>query len=90
MAQGCPEVGREIFQKHSARYWFGRTLQDSVFSFGIKRSAQGVDSTDTNLASSLASSRADRSDVLPSAHGKAAGPSPPVKARASRARLSRP
>jgi hypothetical protein len=67
----CAAVGREIFQKLSARYWFGGTLQESEFSLSLKKSAQCVDGTDPNSASWCAA----RNDVPPSGLGKpGAGP----------------
>jgi len=85
-AQGGAAVGRERFQKLSARYWFAGTLQESEFSFALKKSAQCVDGTGPNFASWCA----DRNDVPPSALCKPLPDQPaPVKARGSRARLRR-
>src|SRR5260370_15927135 len=45
-AQGGAAVGRERFQKLGASYWFARTLQESEFSFALKKSAQCAKGTE--------------------------------------------
>jgi hypothetical protein len=82
----CAAVGRETCQKLSARYRFGSTLQESEFSFSLKKSSQCVYGTDPNLTSWCA----DRNDVPPSVLGKS-GAGPAVARQGSRcARLAPP
>jgi hypothetical protein len=85
-AQGGAAVGRERFQKLGARYWFARTLQESEFSFALKKSAQCAKGTERRLGVSAhmigTVSRHQRLARRPDHPA-------PIKARGSRARLRR-
>ena len=85
-AQGGAAVGRERFQKLGASYWFARTLQESEFSFALKKSAQCATGTEGRrgvpahmIKRCLANSAWQAQPDHPA----------PIKARASRARLRR-
>jgi hypothetical protein len=85
-AQGGAAVGRERFQKLGASYWFARTLQESEFSFALKKSAQCAKGTEGRRGVPAHMIRTvSRQQRLASA----AGPSGAIKARGSRARLRR-